>query len=79
MKIRFQADNDLDGRIIAATRRLEPSIDFQTALALSLHLAVPDEQVLALAAEQGRILITHDRRTMPDHFEVSSKIMIRRA
>ena|ERR1051325_9708927 len=69
MKIRFQADNDLDGRIIAALRRLEPSIDFQTAPALSLHLAVPDEQVLTLAAEQGRILVTHDRRTMPEYFE----------
>jgi hypothetical protein len=47
MRIRFQADNDLDGRIIAVTRRLEPSIDFQTAPALGLHLAVPDALVLA--------------------------------
>jgi uncharacterized protein DUF5615 len=69
MKIRFQADNDLDQRIVTATRRLDPAIDFQTALALSLHTGVPDEQVLVLAAEQGRILATHDRKTMPDHFE----------
>ncbi len=70
MKIRFQADNDLDHRIIAATRRLDPAIDFQTATALGLHTGVPDDQVLALAAQQGRILVTHDRKTMPDHFEL---------
>lgn len=31
MKLRFQADNDLDHRIVIATRRLEPTIDFQPA------------------------------------------------
>jgi len=46
MKIRFQADNDLDHRIIAAIKRLNPVIDFQTAPSLGLHLGVPDEQVL---------------------------------
>jgi hypothetical protein len=68
VKIRFQADNDLDHRIIVAARRLEPAIDFQTAAALGLHIRVPDDRVLALAAEQGRILVSHDRRTMPEHF-----------
>ena len=28
MNVRFQADNDLDERIITATKRLEPAIDF---------------------------------------------------
>lgn len=37
MTLRFQADNDLDQRIVLATRRLEPTIDFQTAPALGLH------------------------------------------
>jgi hypothetical protein len=37
MKIRFQADNDLDQRIVVATRRLDPTIDFQKADALKLH------------------------------------------
>jgi Domain of unknown function (DUF5615) len=69
MKVRFQADNDLDARIIAATKRLDPEIDFQTALKLGLHLKVPDDQVLALAAAQGRIIVSHDRKTMPNHFE----------
>ncbi|MBK9314925.1 MAG: DUF5615 family PIN-like protein [Acidobacteria bacterium] len=69
MRVRFQADNDLDGRIIAATKRLDPEIDFRTAPSLGLHLGTGDEQVLTLAAADGRVLVTHDRRTMPDHFE----------
>ncbi|MCI0390550.1 MAG: DUF5615 family PIN-like protein [Acidobacteria bacterium] len=69
MKVRFQADNDLDERIIAATKRLDPAIDFRTAPSLGLHLGVPDDQVLALAAAEGRVLVSHDRKTMPDHFE----------
>lgn len=69
MKIRFQVDNDLDQRIVSAVRRLDPAVDFQTAPALGLHLAVQDEHVLALAADQGRTLVTHDRKTMPPHFE----------
>ena len=69
MKIRFQADNDLDQRIVVATRRLDPAIDFQTAIALGLH-RVPDPVVLSLAAQQGRTLVSHDRKTLPDHFKV---------
>ena len=68
MSPRFQADNDLDHRIVIATRRLAPTIDFQTAPALDLH-GRTDPEVLALAAQEGRILVTHDRRTMPGHFE----------
>lgn len=66
MKLRFQADNDLDHRIVTATRRLDVLIDFQTAISASLH-GVPDEEVLRLAAEAGRILVSHDRRTLPAH------------
>ena len=67
MKLRFQADNDLDQRIVTATKRLDPLIDFQTAPALGLH-GVDDPEVLALAAREGRVLVSHDRRTLPGHF-----------
>ncbi len=67
MKLRFQADNDLDQRIVVATKRLDPSVDFQTAPALGLH-DVDDPEVLALAASEGRVLVSHDRKTMPNHF-----------
>jgi hypothetical protein len=47
--------------------RREPSSDFQTADEANLR-RVPDPEVLALAAQEGRILVTHDRRTIPRHF-----------
>jgi hypothetical protein len=67
MRIRFQADADLNQIIVKATLRLEPSIDFQTAQAAGLA-GLDDPDVLKLAAEQGRILVSHDRKTMPAHF-----------
>lgn len=67
MRIRFQADNDLDHRIVVATLRLNPTVDFQSALEAQLH-KVPDDSVLSLAAEQSRIVVSHDRRTMPVFF-----------
>jgi Domain of unknown function (DUF5615) len=67
MRVRFQADNDLDQRIVIATRRINPSIDFQTAIKLRLH-GLADPLVLKLAAAQGRVLVSHDRRTLPLHF-----------
>ena len=68
MKLRFQADNDLDQRIVTATMRLGPAIDFQSAPAMRLH-GLSDPEVLAIAAQHGRVLVSHDKRTLPDHFE----------
>lgn len=67
MKPTFQADADLDQRIVAGLMRLEPSIDFQTAHEARLK-SVPDDEVLALCAHTGRILVSHDQKTMPAHF-----------
>jgi predicted nuclease of predicted toxin-antitoxin system len=67
MKIRFQADADLNEEIVAGVVRQEPDIDFRTATEANLH-GLPDEEVLAYAAQEARILVTHDRRTMPAHF-----------
>jgi hypothetical protein len=67
MKVRFQADADLNQNIVKATLRLEPSIDFQTASSSGLA-GLSDLDVLRLAAEQSRILVSHDRKTMPRHF-----------
>ncbi len=71
MKVRYQADADLDRRIIRATCRREPSIDFQLASEAQSGKGLrglSDDQVLAIAAQEGRLLVTHDRRTMPRHF-----------
>ncbi len=67
MKIRFQADADLNQIILLATVRREPAIDFQTATATGLT-SLSDLEVLAMASGEKRILVTHDRRTMPRHF-----------
>lgn len=67
MKIKYQADNDLDERILRAVLRLNPQIDFQTANTLGLH-GVPDPEVLRMAAAEGRMLVSHDLKTMPYHF-----------
>ena len=67
MSIRFQADADLDQTIVAALLRREPRLDFQTASAASLAV-LNDVEVLGVAARDGRILVSHDSRTMPHHF-----------
>src|SRR2546422_206938 len=67
MKIRFQADADLNQKIVKATLRREPTIGFQTAHAANLS-GLPDPEVLKLTAEDGRILVSHNQTTMPTHF-----------
>jgi hypothetical protein len=67
MKVRFQADADLNEILVKAVVRREPAIDFQTGHAAKLA-GLADKDVLALAAQSGRLLVTHDRRTMPAHF-----------
>ena len=67
MIVRFQADADLNFMIVRKTLRREPGIDFQSATAAELA-GVPDPEVLARAAREGRILVSHDESTMPQHF-----------
>ncbi len=67
MKLRFQADNDLNQIIIKAIQRREPAIDFRTPQAAGLT-GLKDEDVLSVAAREKRLLVTHDRRTIPHHF-----------
>ncbi|OFW26820.1 MAG: hypothetical protein A3J28_14100 [Acidobacteria bacterium RIFCSPLOWO2_12_FULL_60_22] len=67
MKVRFQADADLDGRVLRGLRRAAPEIDIRTAAGAGLS-GHQDPEVLRIAAADGRILISQDRRTMPDHF-----------
>jgi hypothetical protein len=68
MKSRYQADNDLDQRIIDAVARLVPEIDFKTAPEAGFHTGTLDPEILHLAAEDQRILVSHDLRTLPQHF-----------
>jgi hypothetical protein len=67
MTVRFQADANLNQIILLAARRREPAMDFQTAMEAELS-GLNDPEVLARAGLEGRILVTHDRKTMPRHF-----------
>lgn len=67
MKLKFQADADLDGRVLRGLRRATPEIDFRSAADARLA-GLDDPQVLKLAAIEGRVLVSQDRRTMPGHF-----------
>jgi len=67
MIIRFQADVNLNQIILRAACRREPALNFQTAETASLT-GLPDPDGLARAAEDGRILVTHDLQPMPRHF-----------
>jgi hypothetical protein len=61
------ADADLRFGIVRGLRRRDPAMDF-----LPSHAIIPDSMedpdVLALAARLGRVLVSHDRETMPGHF-----------
>jgi len=67
MKVRYQADADLNQKIVTAVLRLEPTIDFHSSHAADLA-GVEDIEVLGIAAAEGRVLVTHDKATMPDAF-----------
>jgi len=67
VRIRFQADADLNDVIIAGVRRREPEIDFLTATDVDLR-GLADFEVLEIAARENRILVSHDFKTMPAVF-----------
>ena len=67
MNVRYQADADLNQAIVTGLLRRESTIDFQTAFAAGLE-GVKDSDVLAIAAQQRRVLVSHDRKTMPAEF-----------
>ena len=67
MRVTFQADADLDGRIVRGLRRAAPEIDIRTATSAGLS-GQTDFEVLRIAAEAGRVLVSQDRRTMPRNF-----------
>lgn len=51
---------------MAALRRRDPVLDLQRVQDAGLGGA-PDPTLRAWAAAQGRVLLTHDRRTMPTY------------
>jgi len=68
LSIRFLADVNLDFSIVQGVRHREPSVDFKSAKDAGLD-GLSDDEVLEVAATEGRILVSHDKNTMPLHFQ----------
>lgn len=64
--LRFLADQNFDGDIVRGLLRRLRDLDLVSAYEADLSEA-PDPDLLEWAAEQERVVLTHDRRTMPDH------------
>jgi hypothetical protein len=64
--LRILIDQDFDQDILRGLIRRVPDLDAVTAHEVG-HSAAPDPQLLAWAADEDRVLFTHDRKTMPGH------------
>ena len=64
--LRLLIDHDLDQDILRGLLRRVPDLDAVTAYEIGMSEA-PDPELLAWAAAAGRVIVTHDRRTMPAH------------
>lgn len=62
-RVKYLFDEDLNGRIVRGVRRRISDLDSITVQEVDLPEA-SDAAVLDWAAVQGRIVITHDHRTM---------------
>lgn len=65
MSVRFLADANLNYAAVQGVRLREPSIDFKTANDAALEGL--DPEVLELAAREDRVLVSHDKSTLPIH------------
>ena len=59
------SDENLNGDIVRGLRLRQPNIDLLRVQDVGLR-EMDDPVILAWAADNGRILLTHDRATMPD-------------
>jgi hypothetical protein len=62
--LRYLADEDFDNRILKTFRRSEPSLDWVRVQDVGLS-GSPDNDVLQRAANEDRIVLSHDVSTMP--------------
>jgi hypothetical protein len=61
--MKFLTDEDFNGVLIKSFRRMFPSSDLVRVVECGLRNQ-PDPIVLEFAANEGRILLTHDRNTI---------------
>jgi len=67
VRARLLADADLRIAIVRGLRRSEPQLDFLASQG-QIPDSTSDPNVLALAANLGRVLVSHDLKSMPGHF-----------
>lgn len=65
MTIRFLADENFDHKTLAGLKRREPNLDIVAVQEVGLR-EVDDPQVLEWAAQEARIVVTHDVSTFAD-------------
>ena len=66
MSIRLLADENIKGEVVRGLLRRDPQLDLLRAVDVGLQ-SVPGPQVLEWAANEDRILLTHDVATI-SHF-----------
>lgn len=64
--LRLLIDQDLDHDILRGLLRRVPRLDVVTAFEIGMSQAT-DPELLFWAQQEGRIIVTHDRATMPRH------------
>src|SRR2546423_5488995 len=62
----FVADEDFDGRIVRGLFHRKPDLKLVRGQDVGL-LGASDEKLLEWASDNARVVLTHDRRTMPKH------------
>jgi hypothetical protein len=62
--MRFAADENFDGRILQGLQRRLPTLDI-IRIQDTVMYQLPDPELLDQLAQEDRILLTHDVRTMP--------------
>jgi len=63
--LKLVSDENFDGAILRGLFRRSPELDIVRVQDVGLS-ATSDTEILAWAAAEGRILLTHDRDTMPN-------------
>src|SRR5262245_61232145 len=63
--LKLVSDENFDGDILRGLYRRRPDLDIVRVQDVGLS-ATPDPDVLTWAAVEGRILLTHDRDTLPN-------------
>jgi hypothetical protein len=64
--MRFLADENFHNDILKGLRKRIPNLDIIRVQDTEMYMS-DDVSLLAWAAQEGRILITHDIKTMPRH------------